>query len=109
METIIQDDLTLNKIVEIIVKTVSPEKVILFGSRARGDFSETSDYDLLIVKDSTENERALTTRIYNRLFEEHISSEIDLIASSSEKLIQNRNNVGFIYKSVHDEGIILYG
>ena len=28
---------------------IQPERVILFGSRARGDYRGTSDYDLLIV------------------------------------------------------------
>ena len=30
-------------------RELSPELVILFGSRARGDHSGTSDYDMLIV------------------------------------------------------------
>jgi hypothetical protein len=32
-----------------------PERIVLFGSFARGDFHEDSDVDLLIVKDTTES------------------------------------------------------
>jgi len=38
-------------IVEKIVKAIDPEKIILFGSYARGDFSKGSDLDLFIIKD----------------------------------------------------------
>ncbi|MCX8042481.1 MAG: nucleotidyltransferase domain-containing protein [Thermodesulfobacteriaceae bacterium] len=31
------------------LKNIEPELVILFGSRARGDYLKSSDYDLIIV------------------------------------------------------------
>jgi len=42
----------LDEIVARIVEAVDPDKIILFGSRARGDGSEHSDYDILIVSDT---------------------------------------------------------
>jgi len=33
-------------------RTIRPERVILFGTRARGDHRGTSDFDLLIVSKS---------------------------------------------------------
>ena len=39
----------LNKVIERL-KPYKPERVILYGSRARGDAREDSDIDLLIVK-----------------------------------------------------------
>lgn len=102
-------DPILNKIVDIIVKTVSPQKVILFGSRARGDNAPQSDYDILILNKSDENERKVTTRVYKELYAEHIDSEIDLISASIEKMKKNQNTTGFIYKNINKEGIVLYG
>ena len=32
------------------LKGVNYEKIVLFGSRARGDFSEKSDYDILLIE-----------------------------------------------------------
>ena len=81
-----QNDPTLNEIVEIIVKTVSPKKIVLFGSRARGDNSENSDYDIFILSDSNENEKKITTRVYKQFYEENINKEIDLVAASTEKM-----------------------
>ena len=42
----------LNKIVRQILSAGSPEKVVLFGSRARGDNEEDSDLDILIIEES---------------------------------------------------------
>ena len=43
----------LRQIVQRIVETYAPDKIILFGSYAYGQPGPDSDYDLLIIKDST--------------------------------------------------------
>ena len=45
----------INQMVEIIVDGWDPVQVILFGSRARGDFGDDSDVDLLVVLDEVES------------------------------------------------------
>jgi len=42
------------EIVRRIVQTAQPDKVILFGSRARGDARPDSDFDVLVIKESAE-------------------------------------------------------
>ena len=37
---------SLEKAIKIIVKVAEPDKIILFGSHARGDDKPGSDYDL---------------------------------------------------------------
>lgn len=41
----------LARVVEILVERYRPVAIILFGSRARGDYKPWSDYDLLIIAD----------------------------------------------------------
>ncbi len=41
-------------IVRRIVETARPQKIILFGSRARGDARPNSDFDVLVIKESDE-------------------------------------------------------
>ncbi len=44
-------DKAIEQMVEIIVGGWNPVQIVLFGSRARGDFHEYSDVDLLVVLD----------------------------------------------------------
>jgi predicted nucleotidyltransferase len=37
---------SIRRLIDYGIKTVEPDRVILFGSRARGDARELSDYDL---------------------------------------------------------------
>lgn len=44
------NDLVLKQLVYELIKKHRCHTVILYGSRARGDFTEQSDYDLMGVK-----------------------------------------------------------
>ena len=48
MATVPQE--VLEKIIQRIVEVAQPEKIILFGSAARGAMGPHSDVDLLVVK-----------------------------------------------------------
>jgi len=48
------NDNLIDDIVRRIVETAQPEKIILFGSRARGDARPNSDFDVLVIKESSE-------------------------------------------------------
>ena len=42
----------LDELVQRLAAAVDPERIVLFGSRARGDHGGESDFDILIVADS---------------------------------------------------------
>ncbi|MCL5958777.1 MAG: nucleotidyltransferase domain-containing protein [Chloroflexi bacterium] len=44
---------TIDRVVNSIVRRYDPDKVIVFGSYARGDIHEGSDLDLLIIKETS--------------------------------------------------------
>ena len=51
------EDKLLNQIVSIILEYKNAEKIVIFGSRAKGIFSKTSDIDLAIFgKDWTDRD-----------------------------------------------------
>ena len=58
---------SLNKALDIIIRIADPDKVILFGSWARGDQSADSDYDLLILKKGIKKRRKLAQKLYINL------------------------------------------
>ena len=49
--TAVPDNRLLRRLVETVVRTADPDRVILFGSAARGEMTEESDLDILVVKD----------------------------------------------------------
>ena len=51
------NDPKLDEIVRRIVDAVHPTKIYLFGSRARGEAQEDSDYDFLIIYDGPLSKR----------------------------------------------------
>jgi predicted nucleotidyltransferase len=53
MIQIVFDQHLLDEIVHRLVHALDPDRIILFGSRARGDARPDSDIDLLIVKDTS--------------------------------------------------------
>ena len=56
----------LDEIVRRIVQVAQPEKIILFGSAARGEMGPHSDVDLLVVKANV-HRRRLAQAIYLQL------------------------------------------
>ncbi len=54
----------LDLIIKAIAESISPTKIILFGSRARGDNNEKSDFDLAVLQIETPKagQRALVYR-----------------------------------------------
>src|SRR5437899_10213820 len=65
MSTVPIDDAKMLEIVRRLVEAVNPDRIILFGSRARGDAGPDSDLDLLIVKDSDVPRHQRTIPVYN--------------------------------------------
>ena len=79
------NDQTINQLLSIILNKAHPNKVILFGSHARGDAKKDSDYDFIILKHNIKNEHDVTRPVYRELCESSIPVPVDLIACSFEK------------------------
>jgi len=98
----------IEQIVNTIVTTVEPDKIILFGSYARGDYKKNSDIDILILKKGLKNERDVINSLYMEFFNKKISIPIDLIAVDYDKYYQLNNDIGYIYKTIDREGKVVY-
>lgn len=71
------EDALLDEIVRRLVETLQPERVYLFGSRARGDARPDSDYDLLVVvKERTSDGCEMEQRAYGAMWGLHAPIEI---------------------------------
>ena len=99
----------IEKIVAIIVSLVSPDQIVLFGSYARGNNTEKSDIDLLIVKKNLRNEREINNILYEAFFDNKINIPVDLISIDYDKYVQLNDKTGYVYKSIKEQGKIIYG
>ncbi len=99
-------DHNLNKAVDIIVNTIDPDKIILFGSKARGDDNNDSDYDLLILKNGIKDKRQIVNKIYRNLLGLHIA--VDIILENYKDYLKNKDNKFLIYKTIEREGRTVY-
>src|SRR5437764_488199 len=61
------DPAILANIVKRVVKAAQPEKIVLFGSAARGEMGPDSDYDFLVIKGGKFNRHRVTLEITRAL------------------------------------------
>ncbi|MBU1113616.1 MAG: nucleotidyltransferase domain-containing protein [Bacteroidetes bacterium] len=45
----VKEEILLNKIIYIINSYIDTNRIILFGSRAKGNYSDGSDFDLQLI------------------------------------------------------------
>ena len=99
------DKSTLDSIIGRIIEVAEPEKIILFGSAARGCMGRNSDVDLLIIKEGADSLDVMA-RIYRRLY--GIGAAVDAIVVSPEDVERYKDSHALIIKPVLQEGMVVY-
>ena len=99
-------DKKLDEIISRIRQVIEPEKIILFGSRVNGLSNEDSDYDLLIVKSDLKHRRQTAIKIHKSLIGTNVST--DIIVETPERLEKFKNTIGYVYKTILEEGVVIY-
>ena len=95
----------IDKIVERVVEIARPQKIILFGSAARGDMRAHSDIDLLIIKDGTDKWDC-ESRIRSGL--SGIGKPLDVIVASTATIERYKHSHALVYKPALREGKVMY-
>jgi predicted nucleotidyltransferase len=95
----------LDTIIERVVEVADPERIILFGSAARGDMGPRSDFDLLVVK-SDVHRRKLAQRIYRNLI--GVGQPVDVVVVTPEDLEQYGDSHALIISPALKEGTEVY-
>ena len=86
-------------------------RIIMYGSRARGDYKEYSDMDIMVLADYNEHERRGFEKALSRVASD-LGLEHDIIVSvmlNNENLFVNRLLISPFYRNVVSEGVVLYG
>ena len=97
----------LNEVVRRVVAVAHPEKIILFGSAARGTMRPDSDLDLLVIK--ADVKRRETARLIRRALEglEPLLPK-DVIVVTPADVQKYGDVVGYILRPALREGRVLY-
>ena len=91
-----------------IQKALSPKQIYLFGSFARGDARQHSDYDIyVIMPDGSGNQLELCQEAYCSLLGMKRKRGVDILLGE-ESAFQQRKNFATIERDVAREGILLY-
>lgn len=96
----------IQKMVELIVERFHPEKIILFGSHARGEAGPDSDVDLLIVMPVKGSRREKAVQIGVALHD--IRAPKDIIVTTPENFEWRKEISGTIERPADREGMVLY-
>lgn len=99
-------DSWLPAIVGRIVRLVDPVRIILFGSRARGDARDDSDYDILVILDEIDNRRAMRIRIRAALDDLPIAKDV-IVATADDVAGHHGRLWGALYWALA-EGRVVY-
>jgi predicted nucleotidyltransferase len=100
------DQAILTDVLNRVVATADPEKIILFGSAARGDMTPNSDLDLLVVARNGTHRRQLAQLIYRRMI--GVGHPVDVVVVTPDDVERYGSALGLIIEPALREGKVVY-
>ena len=100
----------LQQAVQMILKEVDPERIILFGSHARGDARPDSDVDLLVVESEAfgkeRSQHSEMVRLNDAL--SGLDVPTDILVCSTAEVEYWRDSLNHVLARALREGRVLY-
>ncbi|MDQ3514503.1 MAG: nucleotidyltransferase domain-containing protein [Chloroflexota bacterium] len=100
------DEDELAEIIRRIVAVAAPERIVLFGSWARGQAGADSDFDLLVIKRGQFHRGHLTEEIYRNLI--GVGRAVDVVIVTPEDVERYRASPVLVIAPALDEGQTVY-
>lgn len=97
----------LQEIIARVVAASDPEKIVLFGSAARGEMGPNSDVDLLVIKGGKFHRGRVTRAIYRNLY--GVDAAVDIVVVTSQDVARYRHAACLVIAPALDEGKVVYG
>ena len=102
------NDEIIKEIVERLKKVPEVKKIIMFGSRARGDYSEESDIDLLVIGDFEGRIIDRQMKLDAVLWKIHLQVPMDIFPLKEDELKKLLEAGSFFWNEVISEGRVIY-
>ncbi len=109
-QAVATQDSSLQKIVKALVTALDPERIILFGSWARGDQRSDSDFDIFVqVSDGTDVRKA-GAEAYAAIgpLYKDLKRGVDIVIKDRAFVERYGDLVGTVVRLVKREGKVLY-
>jgi uncharacterized protein len=100
------DESALEEIIRRIVEVAALERIILFGSAARGEMDPNSDLDLLVIKSGKFHRGHLAEEIYVKMHGADYA--VDVIFVTPEDVEKYRNTHALVIAPALREGRVVY-
>ena len=97
---------TIQQAVARLVAAANPSKVILFGSYARGDATEDSDLDLMVIEAEVSNKFDEMVRLRNVMGDMQVG--VDLLVYSDKEAARRSQVPGTVLYWAFKEGRVMY-
>ncbi|MDP4029842.1 MAG: nucleotidyltransferase domain-containing protein [Gallionella sp.] len=97
---------TIQQAVARLVAAANPSKVILFGSYARGDATEDSDLDLMVIEPEVVNQFDEMVRLRNVMGDMPVG--VDLLVYSDREASRRSQVPGTLLYWAFKEGRVMY-
>jgi predicted nucleotidyltransferase len=95
----------LQQIIERVVEVAQPEKIILFGSAARGEMGPNSDVDLLVIKTGA-HRLDLAGKIYRNLH--GVGEAVDVVVVTPEDVERYGKSPALVIAPALRDGKVVY-
>lgn len=92
--------------VDRIIRRFKPQKVILFGSHARGQAGPQSDVDFLVVLEECDNKLEATVEILREL--RGVGFAKDVVVTTPEEIGRRGDLIGTVLRPALREGKVRY-
>ena len=97
----------LADVIRRVVEAAQPDKIVLFGSAARGQMGPNSDLDLLVIKGGKFHRGRVATEIYRHLA--GADAAVDVVVVTPEEVQRYRDTHCLVICPSMKEGKVAYG
>lgn len=99
----------LEEIKSKLAREIKPKAIILFGSMARREEKEDSDFDLLIIWDEVADIPNVKRRIAIRKAIGFVDKPVDIITCTTDELANALKDRKSFTSHIIKEGVVIYG
>jgi predicted nucleotidyltransferase len=103
-----QSDRLIVWLTETIRRKYEPQKIVLFGSYARGRPTEDSDIDLFIVKETDARMVDRFVEVKRLIYDPQLRIPVSPLVYTPQELEERLNMGDDFVKEIMSEGVVLY-